>query len=222
MTPDYGAAQPIADWVSNYVYKPAQKVLGVIDKTAAPQKKEDTSWHDDMVSKANQSYQSKPDAPKPTPPKYHKGTDYVPKTGPALLKKGEAVLNEKDADNYRATKGKAMAKNSGSTSRAHAVLGGSHKSKSKSGKKPHHISIRHGKSGGHIVTHHFEPDESGVAQPSEDHVMPDKASLMDHIDQNVPDNPAPMSPPPDASAAAGPGAGAPPPPAAGPAGPAGM
>ena len=110
-----------------------------------------------------------------------------------------------------------MAKNSSSSSRAHAVLGGSHKSKSKSGKKPHHISIRHGKSGGHIVTHHFEPDETGASTPDEEHIMPDKAALMDHLDQNIPDNPAPQAPPPDASAAAGPGAGAPPPAAAPPA-----
>ena len=99
-----------------------------------------------------------------------------------------------------------------SSSRAHSVLGGHSKSKSKSskGKKPHRMSIRNGKSGGHIVTHHFEPDESGMASPDEEHVMPDKASMMAHIDANTDDNPAPMAPPPDASAA-GPGAGAPPP-----------
>ena len=111
-----------------------------------------------------------------------------------------------------------------STSRAHSVLGGSHKSKSKGkGKKPHHISIRHGKSGGHIVTHHFEPDASGTAQPDEEHIMPDKAALMDHLDQNIQDQPAPQAPPPDASAQQAPPASAGAPPAAGPApAPAGM
>lgn len=104
-----------------------------------------------------------------------------------------------------------------SSSRAHSVLGGHSKAKSKSkGKHPHHITIRHGKSGGHIVTHHFEPDETGSMPPEEDHVMPDKASLMEHLDQNIPDTPAPMAAPPDAGAAAGPGAGAPPPAAAAP------
>ena len=108
-----------------------------------------------------------------------------------------------------------MAK-SASSSRAHAVLGGHGKAKSKGGKKPNHITIRHGKSGGHVVTHHFEPDESGVMPPEEEHVMPDKAALMAHLDQNIPDQPAPQAAPPDMSQA-GPGAGAPPP-AAPPAG----
>ena len=100
------------------------------------------------------------------------------------------------------------------SSRASHVLGGKGKSKSKSkgGKTPHKISIRHGKSGGHVVTHHFEPDETGVAQPDEEHIMPDKAALMDHIDQNVPDNPAPQAPTPDAATAGASSSVAPPPP----------
>ena len=224
MAQNYGAAQPIADWVNNYVASPVQRVLGAIDKLPVPlpQKKVDTSWHDDMVRKANQSFQQKPENAKPkTPPKYHQGTDYVPKTGPAILKKGEAVLNEKDADNYRATKGKDMAKDSKS-SRAHSVLGGSHKSKSKKkGGHPHRIEIRHGKSGGHVVTHHFAPDEDGMTPDSEEHVIPDKASLMDHLDQNIPDQAAPQVQPPDMSSQTPPApAGGPP--AAGPAPVAGM
>ena len=84
------------------------------------------------------------------------------------------------------------------SSRASHVLGGKGKpkSKSKGGKAPHKISIRHGKSGGHIVTHHFEPDETGMAQPDEEHIMPDKAALMQHLDANIPDNPAPQAPAP--------------------------
>ncbi len=215
MTQDYGAAQPIADWVNNYVVKPAQRVLGSAEKVSpsSSQKKEDPSWHDDMVRKANQSFQSKPSDSKPAPPKYHKGTDYVPKTGPAILKKGEAVLNEKDADKYRATKGKDMSEKSHGSSRASHVLGGKGKSKSKSSKKhPHRLTISHGKSGGHKVVHSFAPDESGMTQPDEEHILPDKASLMQHIDENTPDVPAPQAaPPPDAASAGASSAVAPPP-----------
>lgn len=223
MATDYGAAQPIADWVNSHVYTPVQRILGAVDKLP-PSKKNDPSWHDEMVRKANQAFQAKSAESKPaskakdSPPKYHKGTDYVPKTGPAVLEKGEAVLKKKDADKYRAAKGKDMAKDS---TRAHSVLGGSHKSKSKSkhkGKKPHSIHIRRGKSGGFIATHHHLPDEDGVTPESEDHVVPDMSALHDHMDQMMGDQgaaPVP-APPPDAAAAAagggpGPGAGAPPP-----------
>ncbi len=209
MTQDYGAAQPIADWVNTHVYQPAQRVLGAIDKTTptSPSSNQ-TNWKPQPNAEQQKEIDRNNQKPKTTPstPKYHQGTDYVPKTGPAILKKGEAVLNEKDADKYRATKGKDMAKST-SSSRAHSVLGGHSKPKSK-GKHPHHITIRHGKSGGHVVTHHFEPDETGSMPPEEEHVMPDKASLMAHLDSNIPDTPAPMAAPPDASAAAGPAAAA--------------
>ncbi len=214
MAQDYGAAQPIADWVDNYVYKPAQRVLGAVDKLSVPQKKEDTSGHDDMVRKANQSFASKP-ASSSAPPKYHKGTDYVPKTGPAILKKGEAVLNEKDADTYRSNKGKEMAKDT--HSRAHSVLGGSHKSKGKKGKKAHSMHIKRGKSGGFIVQHHGAPDENGMTPPLDDpHVVPDMSALQSHIADNMGDQ-GPVAPPSPDMSQAGPGAGAPPAaPAAGP------
>jgi len=218
MTQEYGAAQPIADWVDSHIYKPAQRILGVVDKVpSTDQKRDDPSWHDDMVRKANQAFQKQAEStPKPVSkatPKYHKGTDYVPKTGPAILKKGEAVLNEKDADQYRATKGKDMSEKSHGSSRASHVLGGKGKSKSKSSKKhPHRLTISHGKSGGHKVVHSFAPDESGMTQPDEEHILPDKASLMQHIDENTPDVPAPQAAPPDASAAGASSAIAPQPP----------
>jgi hypothetical protein len=224
MAQDYGAAQPIADWVKDHVYTPAQRVLGAIDKIVpdSPQKKEDTSWHDSMVRSASQSYAAK-SASKPAPPKYHKGTDYVPKTGPAILKKGEAVLNEKDADEYRSTKGKEMAKSS--SSRAHSVLGGSHKKSKSKGKKPHSMHVKRGKSGGFIVTHHHAPDEAGMAPAPDDHVVPDMSALQSHIADNMGDQ-GPAAPPSPDMSQAGPGAGAPPAaPAAGPgagAPPAGM
>lgn len=223
MTQDYGAAQPIADWVDSHVYRPVRTVLGTINKVVpdklVPSKtsKEDTSWHDDMVRKANDSFRKAAEtksAPK-TPPKYHKGADYVPKTGPAILKKGEAVLNEKDAEKYRAKKEKGMAEKSHGSSRASHVLGGKGKSKSKeksSKKHPHKLTISHGKSGGHKVVHSFLPDENGMTQPDEEHILPDKASLMQHIDENTPDVPAPQAAPPDAGTAGASTSVAPPPP----------
>ena len=220
MTQEYGAAQPIADWVNNYVYKPAQKVLGVVDKIPTPSSNSSQmNWKPQPNAEQQKEIDKNNKTSKSTPaPKYHKGTDYVPKTGPAILKKGEAVLNEKDADNYRATKGKTMAKNSSSSSRAHAVLGGSHKSKSKSGHKPHSMHVKRGKSGGFVVTHHHQMSDDGTMPPDEDHIAPDLQSLHDHIDANMGDQgPAPQAPPPDQSMAAGPGAGAPPAAAAPPA-----
>jgi hypothetical protein len=114
-----------------------------------------------------------------------------------------------------------------SNSRAHSVMGGTHKSKSKSksGKKPHSMHIRRGKSGGFIVQHHHEPDDAGMTPPPDDHVVPDMASLQSHIADNMGDQgaaPAP-APPPDASMQPAPPASAgAPPPAAAPAPPAGM
>ena len=106
-----------------------------------------------------------------------------------------------------------MSEKSHGSSRASHVLGGKGKSKSKSSSKkhPHHLTISHGKSGGHKVIHSFEPDEDGMTQPDEEHILPEKASLMQHIDENTPDVPAPQAAPPDASAAGASSAVAPPP-----------
>lgn len=41
MAQDYGPAQPIADWVDKYVYTPAKKVMGTVDKI--PSKQSDSS-----------------------------------------------------------------------------------------------------------------------------------------------------------------------------------
>ena len=102
-------------------------------------------------------------------------------------------------------------------SRAEHVMGGkSKKSGKKSGKHPHEIRIRHGKSGGHIVTHHFQPDESGMTPEPEENVLPDKAALLQHISDNVPDQAAPQvepaAPPATAPAPAPAAAAAAPPP----------
>ncbi len=206
MAQDYGVAQPIADWVNDYVYKPAQRVLGVVDKIPIPpvEKAKSSVMNWKPAPNAEQQKQIDKEQGKGSskPPKYHKGTDYVPKTGPAILKKGEAVLNEKDAEKHRKEKG--MAEKSHGSSRASHVLGGKGKSKSKSNKKhPHRLTISHGKSGGHKVVHSFEPDESGMTPPDEEHIMPDKASLLQHVSDNVPDVPAPQAASPDAGQAGG-------------------
>ena len=97
-------------------------------------------------------------------------------------------------------------------SRASHVLGGGHKTSSKSGKKPHSIHIRRGKSGGFISEHHHLPDEDGSMNPPEEHVHPDMASLMSSIQSNMGDQGAAPagSPSPDMSQGApAPGGGAP-------------
>ena len=108
-----------------------------------------------------------------------------------------------------------------SSSRAHSVLGGHGKAKSKGGKKPHEIHIRRGHKGGFIVRHTHKPDpDTGVMPEEEEHPISDINSLHDHVDQAMGDQPPmPAAPAPDMSQAgpAGPGAGAPPP-AAPPAG----
>ena len=104
------------------------------------------------------------------------------------------------------------------SSRGKSAMGGSKsKSKQKSGKKPHSIHVRRGKSGGFIAEHHFKaskPDE--MTPETEEHVLPDIQSLQDHMAQNMGDQPdqeaeasAPPPPaaPPQAQQAAPPAPG---------------
>ena len=81
-----------------------------------------------------------------------------------------------------------------SSSRAKSGMGGKSKSSSKkSGKKPHSMHIKRGKSGGFIVTHHHLPDETGAMAEPEDHVVPDMDSLQSHVQDGMGDQgPAPM------------------------------
>ncbi len=106
-----------------------------------------------------------------------------------------------------------------SNHRAKSGMGGSKKSKSKSGKKPHSMHIRRGKSGGFIVEHHHMPDEDGMTAPTEEHVVPDLQALQDHVAENMGDQgAAPQSPDPNAQAqSAAPAEAAPAAPAAAPA-----
>src|SRR5271170_6333265 len=83
-------------------------------------------------------------------------------------------------------------------SRGKAALGGSRRSKP-SGKKPHSIHVRRGKSGGFIATHHHKPDETGATPEPEDHVIPDLAGLQNHMaDQMGDQSAAPAPAPPQA------------------------
>lgn len=85
-------------------------------------------------------------------------------------------------------------------SRGHSAMGGGHKSKSKSkgGKHPHEIHIRHGKSGGFIVRHSHKPDaDTGIMPEEDEHVLPDQASLLQHVQDNTDSQPAMQAPSPD-------------------------
>ena len=119
-------------------------------------------------------YDQKAVAPKPKPapaptkhnpaPKLHSGTDNVPKTGTYTLKKGEAVLNNKDAEHHRALHG------------AMGALGG-HEHKPE--KKIKHITTKKSADGkGHIHVHvHTHPEH----HPDEEHISMGNDGLMSHM-----------------------------------------
>ena len=54
MAQEYGAAQPIVDIAGKYL-SGMNKFSNFMDKIT-PSKKRDTSWHDDMLAKANASF----------------------------------------------------------------------------------------------------------------------------------------------------------------------
>jgi hypothetical protein len=58
MADKYGAAQPLMDLANKY-YKTTTKILNAIPTPSSKKdssKKEDTSWHDEMVRKATESF----------------------------------------------------------------------------------------------------------------------------------------------------------------------
>lgn len=100
-------------------------------------------------------------------PSYKTGTARVPKTGPAILHKDEAVLTKDDADKYRTALGHA----------AHA-LGGDHKHP----KTIHEIRTRRSSNGGYIHEHHHtHPEEHAM----EEHTSPDQDAMVAHMMQNM-------------------------------------
>lgn len=84
-------------------------------------------------------------------------------------------------------------------SRSKAGMGGKKTSSKKSGKKPHHLEIHRGKSGGFIVHHHFKNDAGEMPEEPEQHVVPDLNSLQSHIADNMGDQGPAPTPSPDVS-----------------------
>jgi hypothetical protein len=109
-------------------------------------------------------------------PSYKHGTDYVPKTGPAHLHKGEAVLNKDDADEYRNSKGKNM--HSIYDAASHS-LGGDH---DKPAKEIKEIRTRKSKNGGYVHEHHHHSPEH---HPMEEHTSSDQEGMVDHMMQHM-------------------------------------
>jgi hypothetical protein len=107
------------------------------------------------------------DMTKPLVQSYKKGTDYVPKTGLALLHKGEKVVPVKE-NNMDST---------------YDMVKGMGKDKAPK-KEIEHMRIRKAKSGGHVVEHHHHSS----AHPKEEHVMADMKALHDHLDQHMDDS----------------------------------
>ncbi len=92
-------------------------------------------------------------------PKYHKGTSYVPKTGPAMLEKGEAVIPKE--------------KNMDATAAMEGITG-----KAKPPKKIHKIITHKTDDGKMIHTHqHHHP----MHHPDETHVSNDIGEAQDHM-----------------------------------------
>ncbi len=100
-------------------------------------------------------------------PSYKHGTDYVPKTGPAILHKGEAVLNKHEAEQHRIY---------GHTAEA---LGGEQEKAKKVIKE---IRTRRGHKGGYIHEHHHTVPEQ---HPMEEHVSPDQDAMVSHMMEHM-------------------------------------
>ena len=173
---------------SNLVNAPLKAASSAYDTVAGGAKSlfgggQDTSGHDQMVSNANASFANKakatpvkaPSAATPGKmPKFHKGTDYVPKTGPAILKKGEAVLNNKDAAKHREAK---MSK--GTLASVSDELSGKAAKPKKEIKSMH---IKKAANGGHIIRHeHTHPEH----HPDEEHTTKTDDQLASHVLQNM-------------------------------------
>jgi len=186
-----GPADSLSNTLKDTLIKPVKTVIDTVDKIIPDswtgKKPVDTSWHDQQVREANKSFGVKTDQDSsgssqpvqpvkkttPAPKKYHKGTDYVPETGPAVLKKGEAVLNTADAGKFREAKNKMAKDWSGN---AKDGLAG------KTGEKPpkeiSHI-VHHKIQGGghHFEHHHTHPDH----HPVEHHYAADDDGMVHHM-----------------------------------------
>lgn len=97
-------------------------------------------------------------------PVYHKGISVVPKTGPAILEKGEAVVSKE----HNPMAGLAD------------MMGG--KSEDKPKKEIEEIRTRKGKSGGYIHEHHHTHPSH---HPREEHVSANQDAMVSHMMQNM-------------------------------------
>ena len=188
-----GPADGLSNTLKDTLIRPVKTVIDTVDKIIpdswAGKKPVDTSWHDQQVREANKSFGVKTDQDSsgssqpvqptkkitPAPKKYHKGTDYVPETGPAVLKKGEAVLNTADAGKFREAKNKMAKDWSGN---AKDGLAG------KTGENPPKVisHIIHHKTvdGKHHFEHHHNPPH-----PVEHHVKNNDDEMLEHMMQHA-------------------------------------
>ena len=171
----------VGEKIRNFVHNPVASATGSSGSTVDKMNKD---LNDKAVEDANKSFadaankEKATQKPKPisTPkksssPKYHDGIDYVPNTGPAILKKGEAVLNPEDAAEHRKEK-KSMTKHKIDVS---DELGGK---KEKPKKEIKHILTKKSADGKHhIHIHvHTHPDH-----PDEEHVSAGNDGLVEHM-----------------------------------------
>lgn len=56
MAQEYGAAQPLFDWTQKYVAGPVLGAEKFLNRLPGPSRKVDTSWHDEMLKEANDSF----------------------------------------------------------------------------------------------------------------------------------------------------------------------
>ena len=182
------AMKAVSDAASGAV----DKVKAFLPKSNAPI----ATW--DTGNKSTPAPKATPAKPTGPMPKYHKGTDYVPKTGPAVLKKGEAVLNPKEAAEHRANKGTDM-KHMDSVA---SELGGK---SDKPKKEIKEVRTRKGKSGGYIHEHHHTAPEH---HPMEEHTSSDQDGMMAHMMEHM-GTPNPGEAEADAGQGGAPAAGAP-------------
>ena len=93
------------------------------------------------------------------PMRYHEGTRRVPKTGPAILKEGEAVVPAEKNPYSKITEGEA-----------------------KPPKKVHEIRTRRSKNGGYIHEHHHtEPTHHKM----EEHTSHSLQEMLDHMKEHM-------------------------------------
>lgn len=103
---DSFSSKPITDALSGAVDKAKSFVgLGQSKPPADDAKAQALKVANDAFAKRVQDQRNEPDkSSSKSLPKYKNGTDYVQKTGPAILHKGEAVLTKEEAAVHRANK----------------------------------------------------------------------------------------------------------------------